>query len=94
MKPLLNEDDFFDLGEYLNSPDACNFQEDGSWTCYLDLRFTKKWLQEHNFDVEEMIKRINILGAYCDCEVLYNIVGPLAEGDNLQDMFEAGLENQ
>jgi hypothetical protein len=59
----------------LAGADACNFGED-SWTCFGDLRFTRRILAEMGIrpaPIEVCVAYFKDHGGYCDCEVVINV---------------------
>jgi len=41
--------------------------------CQDDFLLTQTFLEEHNVDVETVRDFLEVNGAYCDCEVLFNV---------------------
>ena len=41
--------------------------------CDRTLRFTEAWARQGGRDVDVIIRAVNELGGYCDCEVLANV---------------------
>ena len=75
----LSRELFFDLFDFLDV--QLEYQ-----TCQDDFLLTQTFLEEHNVDVETVRDFLEANGAYCDCEVLYNVA----------DLFEdqTGWEQQ
>ena len=75
----LSRELFFDLFDFLDV--QLEYQ-----TCQDDFLLTQTFLEEHNVDVETVRDFLEANGAYCDCEVLYNVA----------DLFEdqTGWEHQ
>lgn len=57
----------------------CNFRGEGKdirWNCEHDHRRCKEILQKHkDIDIDATIKYFERNGGYCDCEILFNVVG-------------------
>lgn len=56
---------------------ACEFEntdkpEKASWRCDNTMALTRTYLERHEMNVEECIKYLGRLGAFCDCEVVFN----------------------
>ena len=68
------------LCEWLEGPEACHFRphpkdsDDITWHCDHSLKLTKKWLQDHNLDIEVNVEALQDCGGYCDCEVVFNVL--------------------
>lgn len=51
--------------------------------CDHSLRWTRRFLTEQGMDVESEVTKLERLGAYCDCEFMFNVYVPLCEdGDH------------
>ena len=57
---------FLDLFDFLD-------QELESLTCPADFTLTRSFLKGHDLEVEVILEFFESNGAYCDCEVLYNV---------------------
>ena len=63
----------------LLGPEGCDLQG-SSWTCFGDVRFTKRILQNMGFDqpsIEVSTTYFKHHGGFCDCEVLLNVAHAL-----------------
>ena len=72
----LKKKDLKKLGIYLKGKEACNFrgpEANPEWTCYNDHRFAKAWLKDNGFDIADGLAQLVAGGAYCDCEILFNV---------------------
>jgi hypothetical protein len=59
--------------------EGCDVQP-AHWTCFGDLRFTKKILEDMGLDeasIQVSITYFKDHGGYCDCEVLLNVAHAL-----------------
>jgi len=68
-------DEFVDR---LSGREACNFHSD-RWTCFGDLRFTKRILRQMGLDelsIDVSTTYFKDHGGYCDCEVIFNVDHP------------------
>ena len=57
---------FLDLFDFLD-------QELESLTCPADFTLTRSFLKGRDLEVEVILGFLEASGAYCDCEVLYNV---------------------
>ena len=62
----LSRELFFDLFDFLDV--ELEYQ-----ACQEDFLLTQTFLEEHNVDVETVRDFLEAHGAYCDCEVLFNV---------------------
>lgn len=76
---LMSEEQFEALCEYLDSEQGCNFRErvpgdsqSITWKCDNTLAMTRQWLQEHGLNVNANVGKLEALGGFCGCEVLFN----------------------
>jgi hypothetical protein len=63
----------------LRGPEGCHYHA-GLWTCFGDLRFTKKILGQMDLDaasIEVSTIYFKDHGGFCDCEVLLNVARAL-----------------
>lgn len=79
MPLLMAQEQFEELCEYLDSEQGCNFHErvpgdsqSVTWKCDNTLAMTRQWLQEHGLNVDANVGKLQALGGFCDCEVLFN----------------------
>ena len=77
---------FGDLFEYLGR--ECNFHKrksDGetTWKCDGDLSMTQQFCQDHNLNFVSVKEKLQSMGGFCDCEVLFNVVGHVNERKTL-----------
>jgi hypothetical protein len=80
METIMTLVQFEALCQYLKGPEACNFvYPDESdlgpleiqWQCDHTFRHTRTWLEKHHLDVESNRAALQSIGAYCDCEVVF-----------------------
>lgn len=89
MAQLMTQAQFWQLCEYLEGPDGCNFVDSPDepegihWDCDGTLKLTRSWLRQYNLAVEANIAALEACGGYCDCEVVFNVVDRWA--DHLRD---------
>ncbi|MBN1121815.1 MAG: DUF2695 domain-containing protein [Anaerolineae bacterium] len=82
---LMTQREFSQLYEYLQSPEGCHFvdapdtPEGIEWDCDNTLRFTRKWLEQHNLDVETNVRALEACSGCCDCEVVFNVADRWAD---------------
>lgn len=63
---MLNREQVSELIEYVDEKLADR-------VCDSTLKYARKWLEGRDLDVESCVKWLNKNGAYCDCEVLFNL---------------------
>ena len=73
------------LFDYLEK--KSNFRKvktEDTWTCYNDLRFTKQFCKENKLNFEELKKKLEDTGGFCDCEVLFNSAEKIKEDEEIK----------
>jgi hypothetical protein len=85
MTGLMTQQQLWQLCEYLEGPQGCNFVDDPgspegiSWDCDGTLRLTRRWLEQHHLPVEPNVAALEACGGWCDCEVVFNVVDSWAD---------------
>jgi hypothetical protein len=65
VEPPISYDDLKDLFEHLNRPDVPD--------CDNTLRESFEFLRDRGLPIESTMEWLNSNGAFCDCEVIYNV---------------------
>lgn len=73
---------YHDLFRYL--AEKCDFRKrrsDGeyTWNCDGKLTFTEQYCRDHFLDFESTKGYLELMGGWCDCEVLFNVEGHMDE---------------
>ena len=61
-------------------------QEDGKdvWNCYHNHSHARRILGEMGLDVEKIVTFFEKHGGFCDCEIIFNVIGAEEIGDDEQ----------